>query len=583
MCYIIVMRYLFILSYLIFFVGLTIFKKTNKKINIIRYLVLQIMLVMIFSVMLMTILFIFGIGTVPIFVSSVLGVFGIILIILTIKRKSIQKYEFRWVDFMATMFIMVVAVMVGIRLFGTGLNIAYNNADPAAHFYNAQNNLINGKHSGMYFYEVNNALIMNGLGVFTSSTFMNYKLYLIIEIGMLALSGLMFYVLIAEFAKNKKRCGICAVITVLYMLGYSLNNMIFGFGYLGVAVTLICFLMVICKKLWDGKISLKIFVPLIAMSVLSLALCYMLFAPIIWILVFIIVLGYCRKNKIGLKKTAMIELGIFAVPLILAIKFCYFDFFLATDLSISKQLQAPGGFYKNYGTNFVIFAPIALYAIVQNIRKKKSFITMMFVLGWSIFVFLGIFIKQMGLMSPYYFIKIYYVMWLMVFVVFTDGMMQMIDGNAELLGFIFVTVLALVVGAFSINMSSLMDVYEYNFNWLKSHYTISDETIAAYKYANDEIIDKGKKITWIANIYHFEKAFWFYSMQAIGTNECNYCQPWNYDKDGLKKIIKQEDVEYIGIYKFAPDSYENYKSVFEHEKIVFENTEIAIYALANKK
>lgn len=576
------MKYLFVISYLVFFVGLVVFKKTDKKINIIRYLVLQVIITMIFSVMLMTLLFLFGSGTNLMFVSSILGILGLILIFLTIKRKDVQKYEFKWIDLVATVLIMMAAVLVSIKLFGTDLHIAYNNADPAAHFYMAQNNLINQSHSGMYYYEVNNALLMNGLSLFTNSVFSNYKLYLIIEIWMFALSGLTLYVLIVEFASSNFRRGLCALLSVLYMLGYSLNNMIFGFGYLGVAVTLICFLMIVCKKLWDGKINLKVFVPLMAMGVLSLALCYMLFAPAIWILVFTVVLVYCRKKKMDLKKIIVVELGVFAVPFVVALKFCFFDFFLATNLSVSEQLRALGGAYENYITNFIIIIPIGLFAIIQNVRKKKHFVSTLFVVGWISFVVLAAIAKQMDLISPYYFLKTYYVMWLMAFVIFADGMMQLMNLCTKFAGAYFAIMIGMVVVAPFANGNPLVDVYEYNFRWLAFHDVIGAETMKAYRYATNEIVEKGERITWVTNITQYGRAFWFYAMQAMIANECDYCQPWNYNEKELVNVLKDADVKYAGIYKFDPGSYSSSINILKKGKVVFETSEIAIYELELK-
>lgn len=563
------MKLLFILSYLIFFIGLLIFKKTNKKLNIIRYLVFQIMLIMVLNAIIMSILFVIGFGTAPMFVSSVLGVAGAVLIILSIKNKTFQKYEFKWIDLAAVIFIALVASVIGLKLFGTELHLAYNNVDPAAHFFMAQDNLMNGHHSGMFFYEVNNALIMNGLSIFTSAIATNYKLYLIIEIGMLALSGMMLYVLIAQFAKNKFRCGMCAVIAVLYMLGYSLNNMIFGFGYLGASVTLICFIMIICKALWDKKISLKIFTPLMAMSMLSISLCYMLFAPPIWIIVAMVIFGYCRKNKLKLKRTMLIELGVFIVPLILTIKFCYFDFFLGEKLDVTDQLARDGGAYVNYFSNFLVFAPAVIFAIYKNLKGKKSFVTTLFMLGWLAFVILALIAEKMGAMSPYYCLKTYYVLWLMTFVMFADGVMQFTEQypKAAILG------CAAVLG-----LTTTVDIYWYNLAWLRKHDIIGKETMDAYRFATDEIISKGEKITWGTDLSQYGRAFWFYSMQAVNMNKCKYCGAWNYENlDELKHDMSENKVDYIGIYKFDPASYKPYESLFEDKKIIFENNEVAIY------
>ena len=441
----------FVLFYIVFFVGLAVFKKTDKKLNIVRYLIFQIILTMVFSAILMAVLFLFGIGVTPMFPACILGATGVILLVVAIRKREFQKYEFRWIDLMAVALIAGIALFIGFSLFSPQLYPGYNNADPAVHFYMAQNALENGEHSGMFFYEVNNALIMNGLSLFTNSAFLNYKLYLLIEIFMLALGGLMFYALVSSWAKTKTRSFICAIIATICMLGYSLNNMIYGFGHLGAAVTLICFIIITCKAFWDKIISLKVFVPLISASVLSIALCYMLFAPVVWTIVAIMVFGYCKKEKYKFKKTALIELGVFAIPTILAIKFCYFDFFLSKNLDAANQIRANGAHYSEYIKNVLLFLPPAIYAVYQNIRKRNSFVTTFFAVSWLIFFALAVMARGFGLISPYYCSKIYHVAWLVTFILFADGAMQLMDKIPKITISYLAVIMTMVFSAFIFN------------------------------------------------------------------------------------------------------------------------------------
>ena len=570
-------KILLVVSYLVFLIGLTVFKKTDKKLNIVRYLIFQVMLTMIFNAILMAILFLFGFGTTPLFASSVLGVIGAILLIIAIRKKQFQEYEFRWADLIASLLIVGVALAVGLKLFGPELHLSYNNADPAAHFYMAQNSFLNGGHSGMFFYETNNAIIMNGLSLFTDSTFLNYKLYLIIEIGMLALSGLMFYALVFGWAKNKTQCMVCSVIAILFMLGYSLNNTIYGFGYLGVSVTLISFIMIVCKALWDKIITLRLFIPLMSMSILSIALCYMLFAPAVWLVVAIIVFCYCRKNKIKLKKMIWVELGIFAIPLLLAINFCYVDFFLKENLEATDQIRANGAHYAFYIKNVLMFLPPAIYAIYQNLRKKKSFVTTFFVVSWLVVFALAVVARQAGLISPYYCSKIYHVAWLVTFILFADGTMQLMERIPKTMIVYGAAICTLVFCAFFSHGGPFVDIYKFNFSWVRLHETIGEQTMDGYRFAADEIVNKGEKIVWATNLRRYDRAFWFYGIQTIEANKCDYCKAWGYDAAGLKDKMKEANVKYIGIFKIDPESYKPYDSLIKDKKSIFENDEVAIY------
>ncbi len=535
------------------------------------------MLTMVLNATLMAILFLFGVGTTPMFTATILGIAGIILLAIAIKKKQFQKYEFRWIDLVAAVLIVGIALFMGLSLFSPQFYPGYNNADPAVHFYMAQDALSNGGHSGMFFYEVNNALIMNGLSLFTDSAFLNYKLYLIIEIFMLTLGGLMFYALVSSWAKTKPRSIICAIIAILYMLGYSLNNMIYGFGHLGAAVTLICFIAILCKVFWDKIISLKTFIPLMSMSALCITLCYMLFAPVIWIIVAMVIFGYCRREKYKFKKTALIEFGVFVIPTILAIKFCYFDFILSENLDAANQIRANGAHYSEYIKNVIIFLPPAFYAFYQNIKKKKSFVTTFLSVSWLVFFAIAVVARESGLISPYYCSKIYHVSWLVTFIMVADGAMQLMDKIPKITTSYFTVIVTMVSSAFLFQRAPLMDLYKFNFRWVRTHETIGEQIMDGYRFATNEIVDKGEKITWITTLAHYDRAYWFYGIQIVEANKCSYCQPWQYDTLGLKDEMKKSGVKYIGIYKLDSASYEPYIELIEGKKPVFENDEITIY------
>ncbi|MBR2658727.1 hypothetical protein IKD57_02400 [Candidatus Saccharibacteria bacterium] len=570
-------KLVFILSYLVFFAGLTIFKKTDQKLNIVRYLIFQIMLTMIFNVVLMTILYLFGVGMAPMFASSVLGIVGVVLTIIALKKKQFQKYEFRWIDLVASLLIAGVAFAVGIKLFGPDLHLAYNNADPAVHFFMTQDALINGNHSSMFFNEINNALAINGMSIFTDSSFLNYKLYIIIEICMLAFSGLMFYTLVSQWAKKNTHNLICAVIAIFYLLGYSLNNTIYGFGYLGVAVTLICFTIILCKSLWDGIIGLKKFMPLMSMCAFCNAMCYVLFAPLVWLIIAAIVFCYGRKNKFKFKKILLVETAIFALPLILVIKFYYFDFLLTEQMDVENQIRTNGAHYAYYIKNAILFLPMAIYALIQNIRKKKSFVTTFFFISWMIFFVLSVIAREFGMISPYYCSKMYHVAWLVTFIMSADGTVQLLQRIPKTVIAYGVVVSALIASAFFNRGGPLVDIYRFNFSWVRLHETIGDQTMEGYRFASDEIVNKGEKIVWATNLRRYDRAYWFYGLQVIETNKCDYCGAWNYDATGLENNMKENKVNYIGIFKLDPESYAPYTSLLKDKKPIFENNEVAIY------
>ena len=98
-----------------------------------------------------------------------------------------------------------------------------------------------------------------------------------------------------------------------------------------------------------------------------------------------------------------------------------------------------------------------------------------------------------------------------------------------------------------------------------------------FRYATDEIVNKGEKIVWATDLKQYGRAFWFYGIQAIEANKCDYCQAWNYDADGLKNKMKETGVNYIGIFKVDSESHKKYDSLLKGKETVFENDEVAIY------
>ena len=333
-----------------------------------------------------------------------------------LKKGRRQQYTSRILDFIFAAVLFAAVFWCAYRQFGSEFSIRYLTIDPSVHLGYAMDIVNNQSVSGMFFAQLNNAMFIQTFLPFLPSGFDAYKLFMIGDACMLYLSGLMFYALVLRFCKTKflHITGIC--LTLLYTLGYPLNNMLYGFIYLGVGVTVTAFLVFGAEHFLADKIDRKLSVFMLGLGMLALMLCYILFVPVVMLGVFLcLTIGLARKKELLKRRTLLDYAVIFLVPIILGLIYSYANYFgEATGTTVGGAIALEGAIYRSLLSNFIIFMPFAVYAVLKMWKEKKN------APATAIFVLLLIFMAGMlflgikGKVSSYYFYKNYYLLSLCV-------------------------------------------------------------------------------------------------------------------------------------------------------------------------
>lgn len=244
------MSYIYILSSVILISLFVLYKKNDKKLDIFTHLGLFIVLYLCYNTF---ICYVFSNIRIPINLISLSIInyaISAILLAVILKTKKIQKYKLNKIDIIAFIIIIAVTGIVSYFDFGNSFNIKYLTTDSSIHYLAARE-----------FYE-NDTLLLNVAndiessgnmmpGAYTNTgilfkTFAPiigetnlYKIFISFDIFMLILAGMMMYISIKKFNENKYVNILAIIVSVLYMLGYPLNNMLSGYCYLGLGIIII--------------------------------------------------------------------------------------------------------------------------------------------------------------------------------------------------------------------------------------------------------------------------------------------------------------------------------------------------------
>lgn len=335
-------------------------------------------------------------------------------------------------DLIAWSLIIGISLLCGYFQFGFPVAITSMTSDPATHYENSM--LLAGGGIATYQYLVHTvvACVINICSFFVQPNDY-YILYIYTETAMFILSGLMFYSLLSVACKNISVFTI-VIISILYLLGYPLNNLIMGFSYLGASVTVVCGLLFASIAL-EKNIEFKLINDL-AVSILlfEIAISYLLFTPPIYLGYFIFLICIHKKNNWSSVKFFQRMFRIFFIPVVAILIIVYPSFFgEGTNNTVASVIAKPGGSYIELYANFIFIAPLLLYGYYIS-WKKKTFIAIT-IIAFSIMVYwiLLFGFLMLGDVSTYYFSKMYYIAWMLAFFFTAYGIQQLKEKSLSML------------------------------------------------------------------------------------------------------------------------------------------------------
>lgn len=527
------------ISYLSAFVGLVLLPYSNKEERLIPRIALSFFMLMSLDALFAGLLTIAHIPTN--LLSST--IFHIIITLgtgyLIYSNKAVQQLRFDSIDTCALVSLGAFAILCGRAEFGPDLTIHWLASDAAVHLDRIRTIVETDTVRGMYVAWNFIAPWVEIASEFLSSTSI-YKVLIVGDVTILFFGGMILYSLtlslIPDADRNQRVTAVVA--SLLYMLGYPLNSMIFGFFYLNVGVFMAVCSVIFCSKLIMTMNTFNVIG--MALSLFGLINSYALFAPTMYLTLFIALVLNWRKQKLPFnKKLIFVFILTFVCTGLLGIYFTYYGTFPTSDTTTATSaISWNGGIYRNLYSNQVLLAPFALVAL-WALRKKPFFspeaLSLLSIAATLLAVFLLTFSHTV---STYYFFKFYFLLSPFMFACATYGILHTLAHGAQpILASIGITVG--IIGIFAIsgvdqrlasyapaqdygipsNFHPSLDIYTYNYSTLRSETEFNPGTMELYEQAEQLTDETDRPIALLGNA---EQYHWWIALVRQGEKRQNY-------------------------------------------------------------
>ncbi len=566
----------FLISFSAYFSSFFLLKKNDKNINAVLWLPLNLVLsygVIAFVCAIVNFILPINLLTVSVICLVLAGALWYL-----IYKKGKQKYYFKVCDLIAFVVFIAIAVFYSYKQFGADLMPIYETSDPSVHLQMAINILQNQELHTMFFAPLLNALFIEFFGIFISEV-AYFKLFILTDIAMFAISGIVIYSCMALWAKNTKY-KLCAIfLSVAYMLGYPLNNMVFGFVYLGISVTLIVVLVAFVRCYLNDEFNHLFTVFSLMILCFSIALCYSLFAPpVFFALLFVSAIKFGRHKKLFTLKFIFEQLKIFLLPCAL---FLWYVLISKSAHSVSA-LSVDGYIYKDLYSNFFLLIPPAIFAIYRTIKKKEfGFAQMLLVI--LLIMMAGVLVLGLkGVFSAYYYYKLYYPLWAVCIYLTYIAIDELGEQNLSFVATSFaclVTAFIIAVSGIDVTIQNINVQFNpssgayrlfniYQFNESKIIKTDNAERrdewhkkLELYYYVKKNELDKNGQVHIAAD---WMQTYWYEGIT---------CQPIDiyYWQNPALAIQTIKESDYV-VVLYNSDMYNENKEYFESLEILLENS-----------
>ena len=410
----------FVISFLVLLSGLICFYKKPEKISLLKSIIICYITELCLGAIVVWIYSIVGVSICLVSLGSAYFLMGILVWIMIINQKKIQRLEIVNIDVYSISIILLWFLITFIIVFSPQILNVYTNSDPANHYSFALRMMDTGKVSTMYFAEVYNAIIMKLFEPFIVRINL-YKAFILADSLANLLNVLMFYVLATSFFESRFIKIILPFLSFLYFAGWPFfSYVVGGFVYFGWGVTLFAYVVYLLIKLYNSEYrrnQIALFI-LVLIGCFSELVCYMLFAPILYVVVFISLVCVAKKNQLAFPKRYKLIIGLLVLVIaIVAFYICFWGFFQGDLTAVFNALKTDGGIAKELYQDFIFLMPAVFYMGWRCIKNKKldfAIISVIVILGYIGCTFI---LCLCGVISPYYYYKSYYLLWLFAWII----------------------------------------------------------------------------------------------------------------------------------------------------------------------
>ena len=457
---------IYFISFSVLLILLSICKKNEKKVNGVSYFVFCFLLVWCYEAVSAGLL---NLLQIPINLLSVslCDIIAIVVVCYLYVKNGKEKQEYYWnyKDLFVIVGITTVTAMIAYSRYDGWFEVyRFKSGDGSVHLMWAEDVVRTEKIGSMYFQKMRDGLNLMFFGPILGTT-SYYKIFLAFQTFLFGLSGITFWTLIGGELKSSTKKIIGFIITLVYMLGYPLNNMLYGFTYWGTSILLVTLILFIFKEYKYGNLSFGQLMIASFLTNTALSVCYVYFAPVVFGAQFIYIWiekKGCWKNKIMYTIFPLFLAGI------LCIIYVYFGIFTSVittesavakteeaestvqneevqesltyeviasegidneqeevivtgtnewDGSIASGLALPGVSYYDLYSNFVLLIPFILVYLENIFYKRRLDEYILFFVLTIGYIAIQFVLCYLDYISLYYYNKNYNLLWLLCFVI----------------------------------------------------------------------------------------------------------------------------------------------------------------------
>lgn len=529
------MKIFYIITILIIYILFLLMHKSEKKQNLIKWLCISSILILCYNILICLILTFMGLLCTLTNLSIINVITSILLLAVILKSKRTQKYYFKILDFSYCIIILVLVILIAYKQYGFPFNIKYEIVDGSIHYFFAQQ-----------FYE-NSTLLYNeatddNLGIYNpnfrlpgaytnqgiifklfDTVALKTDLFILFDLFILYLSGVLFYYLLQAYAGDNKKLKILAMIfSIMYMLGYQLNSMIRGHIYLSLALDIIITFLILIANHKKDNLSNQAYMPIISLISFGIFFSYAYFIPVIYIAILIdtIIKSKINKEKVISSQNILMLIYTILIPSILGIAYFIIMPVVSGMKTEISTIGTEGAIYENYISNYLAFIPIILINIIFLIKSKEKkendyFQVILFISSiiFSIILFIG---YKLQIVSRYYFFKSYYLIWLLAIyntylAISNNSINKIVKKIIYYYTAIYIIILIISTLIFQNNIF-INDIWNNNLNNIKDeNYILNHKEVKTiYEIENSSFADKSYilppqslgKMYWISTLLH---------------------------------------------------------------------------------
>lgn len=456
----------YVLTVIAMIATFVLFKKSEKKQNLINHLILSVICYLGFNILVCMVFGCLNITTNLLFLSIANLIVAAGLGFKIYKDKGIQSFEIRKRDVVGALICLLIVCYMAVDQYAPLSKTVANASVDACMHYSAATNFADemkalakiNNTTGYNFKTMQTGAYIN-TGIFMNIVrdiipgWEDYVAFKVFETGIMALVVLSFYMLISDKLKDAKSYIVGMVLLVLYAYAYPYTSLLHGFSYLSVCLMFATALFYMAKVYEKGEVNFWVQLAIIVLLGVGIIFSYCLFVPALFaficIYVFIKDLGKKEEKsylKIFKKSTLWIT-GLLLIVTIVSIFYLVIPTFTDSDQNkLTDAIGFEGGIYKSLYQDFLFYVPFVILFVYKTIKDKKinfQTIALGLIGGQTLLMLFGII---GGIVSPYYYYKMYFLLWILLVDIAVEVMSDL-DENKEMfvMGASYLTIWVMVI------------------------------------------------------------------------------------------------------------------------------------------